>query len=68
MKSPSLCPPWVSCPAVLCTYLDGDLKKVRTSIAVGGAVPLAMFLIWDAVALGLPQGAGMADPLEALMR
>jgi len=39
---------------------------VRTSIAVGGAVPLAMFLIWDAVALGLPQGAGMADPLRHL--
>ncbi|RWR74749.1 tyrosine-specific transport protein isoform X1 [Cinnamomum micranthum f. kanehirae] len=56
---------------VLCTNLEGDLSKVRTAIIVGTAVPLALFLIWDAVILGtIPNldmsGNKITDPLELL--
>lgn len=56
---------------VLCTNLEGNLSKVRTSIVLGTAVPLVLFLIWDAVILGtipnLQMGSGaLADPLEQL--
>ncbi|TVT98012.1 hypothetical protein EJB05_56729 [Eragrostis curvula] len=55
---------------VLCTNLEGDLSKVRTSIVAGTAIPLALFLVWDAVILGtLPGLAGngtISDPLEQL--
>ncbi|XXG50563.1 hypothetical protein AAC387_Pa02g4551 [Persea americana] len=56
---------------VLCTNLEGDLSKVRTAIIVGTAVPLALFLVWDAVILGtIPNldmsGNKITDPLELL--
>ncbi|GJN10779.1 hypothetical protein PR202_ga28901 [Eleusine coracana subsp. coracana] len=55
---------------VICTNLEGDLSKVRTAIVAGTAIPLALFLIWDAVILGtLPGlvGSGTtSDPLELL--
>uniref|UniRef100_A0A0D9X2J7 Amino acid transporter transmembrane domain-containing protein n=1 Tax=Leersia perrieri TaxID=77586 RepID=A0A0D9X2J7_9ORYZ len=55
---------------VLCTNLEGDLSKVRKAIVVGTAIPLALFLIWDAVILGtIPGLAGsgtVIDPLEQL--
>uniref|UniRef100_A0A0E0QCC4 Uncharacterized protein n=1 Tax=Oryza rufipogon TaxID=4529 RepID=A0A0E0QCC4_ORYRU len=55
---------------VLCTNLEGDLSKVRKAIVVGTAIPLALFLIWDAVILGtLPGLAGdgtIIDPIEQL--
>ncbi|OEL33373.1 hypothetical protein BAE44_0005606 [Dichanthelium oligosanthes] len=55
---------------VLCTNLEGDLSRVRTAIVAGTAIPLALFLIWDAVILGtLPDLAGsstVSDPLELL--
>ncbi|XP_062187768.1 uncharacterized protein LOC133891087 isoform X3 [Phragmites australis] len=55
---------------VLCTNLEGDLSKVRTAIVAGTAIPLALFLVWDAVILGiLPGLAGsstISDPIEQL--
>ncbi|PIA53203.1 hypothetical protein AQUCO_00900056v1 [Aquilegia coerulea] len=56
---------------VLCTDLEGDLSKVRTAITIGTAIPLALFLVWDAVILGtipnLETGAGqIMDPLQQL--
>ncbi|XP_058080003.1 uncharacterized protein LOC131228173 isoform X1 [Magnolia sinica] len=56
---------------VLCTNLEGDLSKVRTAIVLGTAVPLVLFLTWDAVILGTisnlnPSGGKVADPLELL--
>ncbi|XP_020579999.1 uncharacterized protein LOC110024399 isoform X3 [Phalaenopsis equestris] len=56
---------------VLCTNLEGNLSKVRTAIVFGTAVPLALFLIWDAVLLGtLPNfemnAENITDPLEQL--
>ena len=38
---------------------QGDIRKVRTAILLGVAVPLAMFLSWDAAVLG-NMGAGVA--------
>ncbi len=50
--------------------LEGDAAKIRTAIVAGTAVPLAMFLLWDAAILGGPGvgggGSGGADPLAAL--
>ncbi|KAK8942724.1 hypothetical protein KSP39_PZI008776 [Platanthera zijinensis] len=56
---------------VVCTNLEGNLSKVRTAIVFGTAVPLALFLIWDAIILGtLPSSelstAYVNDPLEQL--
>eukprot|EP00897_Mesotaenium_endlicherianum_P004229 jgi/Mesen1/3834/ME000207S02840 len=53
---------------VLCSYLGGDLKRVRAAIVLGSAVPLGMFLSWDAVALCLAHTSGGEDPLHTLMR
>ncbi|KAF8398131.1 hypothetical protein HHK36_017057 [Tetracentron sinense] len=56
---------------VLCTDLEGNLSKVRTAIIVGTAVPLVLFLVWDAVILGtisnLESGTNkIVDPLQQL--
>ncbi|XP_078445213.1 tryptophan/tyrosine permease isoform X2 [Wolffia australiana] len=55
---------------VLCTNLEGDLSKVRTSIIFGTAIPLILFLVWDAVILGsiphVPNADIISDPLEYL--
>ncbi|MEL6163586.1 MAG: aromatic amino acid transport family protein [Cyanobacteria bacterium J06628_3] len=37
---------------VVATQLEGDRGKVRQSIVVGSAIPLMMFLLWNAVILG----------------
>ena len=37
---------------VVSTQLEGDVTKIRTSIVVGTAVPLFMFLLWNLVILG----------------
>ncbi|KAI5008633.1 hypothetical protein ZWY2020_009681 [Hordeum vulgare] len=55
---------------VLCTNLEGDLSKVRKAIVLGTAIPLALFLIWDAVILGTIPGfaesGAVTDPLQQL--
>ncbi|KAI8525939.1 hypothetical protein RHMOL_Rhmol13G0269500 [Rhododendron molle] len=56
---------------VLCTNLEGDLGKVRSAIVLGTAIPLALFLVWDAVILGsitsFERGSDkIADPLQQL--
>ncbi|KAI7756457.1 hypothetical protein M8C21_010888, partial [Ambrosia artemisiifolia] len=54
---------------VLCTNLEGDLSKIRSSIILGTAIPLGLFLIWNAVILGTIETTGtdkIADPLQAL--
>ena len=38
---------------VICSYLAGDVAKIRRAIVAGSSAPLVMFLSWDAVALGL---------------
>ncbi|XP_044504843.1 tyrosine-specific transport protein [Mangifera indica] len=56
---------------VLCTNLEGDLSKVRTAIVIGTAVPLGLFLVWNAVILGSITGletdsGQVIDPLQQL--
>ncbi|KAL3850205.1 hypothetical protein ACJIZ3_012087 [Penstemon smallii] len=56
---------------VICTNLEGDLSKVRTSIVLGTSIPLALFLVWNAVILGTitaPEigSATFVDPLQLL--
>nr|XP_016484752.1 PREDICTED: uncharacterized protein LOC107805265 [Nicotiana tabacum] len=54
---------------VLCAYLEGDLKRIRASVLIGGLVPLLALLIWDAIAFGLSsQLDQVADPVELLLR
>ncbi|CAL9148397.1 unnamed protein product [Musa hybrid cultivar] len=53
---------------VLCTNLEGDLSKVRTAVVLGTAIPLVLFLIWDAVILGtipnLDTAGALTNPLQ----
>uniref|UniRef100_A0A1J3IHZ7 Tyrosine-specific transport protein n=1 Tax=Noccaea caerulescens TaxID=107243 RepID=A0A1J3IHZ7_NOCCA len=56
---------------VLCTDLEGDLPKVRTAIVLGTAIPLGLFLVWNAVILGSFPDTGvsaekMIDPVQQL--
>ncbi|MEB3179310.1 MAG: aromatic amino acid transport family protein [Nostocaceae cyanobacterium] len=57
---------------VITTQLEGDVQKIRQSIVVGSAIPLLMFLAWNAVILGsvsldiLPNSSNISDPLQAL--
>ncbi|KAK2971925.1 hypothetical protein RJ640_011706, partial [Escallonia rubra] len=57
---------------VLCTNLEGDLSKVRTAVVLGTAIPLVLFLVWNAVILGTITGLEIVgsnkivDPLEQL--
>jgi tyrosine-specific transport protein len=37
---------------VVSSQLRGDMSKIRAALTVGTAVPLCMYLIWDAVMLG----------------
>ncbi|MCD9639669.1 hypothetical protein HAX54_024371 [Datura stramonium] len=55
--------------AVLCAYLEGDLKRIRASVLIGGLVPLLALLVWDAIAFGLSsQVDQVVDPVELLLR
>lgn len=55
--------------AVLCAYLEGDLRRIRASVLLGSVVPLIALLVWNAVALGLSaQAEQFTDPVELLMR
>ncbi|AUS99467.1 tyrosine transporter [Nostoc sp. CENA543] len=56
---------------VVVTQLEGDSRKVRQSIVIGSAIPLVMFLAWNAVILGsvnpeMVQKYHHFDPLQIL--
>ena len=57
------------------TQLEGDARKIRQSIFIGSAIPLVMFLAWNAVILGSVSpdmvhgtsgGETVFDPLQIL--
>jgi tyrosine-specific transport protein len=57
------------------TQLEGDARKIRQSIFIGSAIPLVMFLAWNAVILGsvspdmvhgTSSGETVFDPLQIL--
>eukprot|EP00241_Pyramimonas_parkeae_P001349 CAMPEP_0114261648 /NCGR_PEP_ID=MMETSP0058-20121206/21274_1 /TAXON_ID=36894 /ORGANISM="Pyramimonas parkeae, CCMP726" /LENGTH=540 /DNA_ID=CAMNT_0001377247 /DNA_START=294 /DNA_END=1916 /DNA_ORIENTATION=- len=55
---------------VLCSYLGGDIDRIRKAIIFGSVPPLMMFVLWTAVALGMmpPPDLGIAglDPMTML--
>jgi tyrosine-specific transport protein len=59
---------------VVVNQLEGDRDKIRQSIVIGSAIPLIMFLAWNAVILGSvnpemiqkPFGKAIFDPLQIL--
>jgi tyrosine-specific transport protein len=56
---------------VVVTQLEGDSRKIRQSIIIGSAIPLVMFLLWNAVILGsvspeIVKGSTGFDPLQIL--
>lgn len=60
---------------VVVTQLEGDIPKIRRSIIIGSAIPLIMFLAWNAVILGSvspevldnnSQPSSIFDPLQVL--
>lgn len=52
---------------VVCTSLEGDLRRIRSAVIWGTSIPLIMFLIWDAVILGSLSGiTQVEDPLFEL--
>ncbi|MGF1672191.1 MAG: amino acid permease, partial [Rivularia sp. (in: cyanobacteria)] len=60
---------------VVATQLEGDARKIRQSIVVGSAIPLVMFVLWNAVILGsvtpamlqnISGDSGIFDPLQIL--
>ncbi|CAJ1947966.1 unnamed protein product [Sphenostylis stenocarpa] len=53
----------------ICTYLEGDLGRIKTSVFIGAFVPLVALLVWDAIALGLAAEAEqVVDPVALLYR
>ena len=60
---------------VVALQLEGDARLIRSSIFVGSAIPLIMFLAWNAVVLGsvspalvqgISNGRTVFDPLQIL--
>lgn len=56
---------------IVCTYLGGDLKRIREAVFIGSAIPLLVCMAWDVVALGLVPFQGgtglLADPVNVLI-
>lgn len=53
---------------VLCMYLKGDIHRIRQAVLLGSAVPMVMFVSWDAVILCIAPISGNEDPLDLLTR
>ena len=51
---------------VVCAFLQGDMKQIRRAILIGSSIPLAMFLLWNTVALAMAGGDVTADPLSII--
>jgi tyrosine-specific transport protein len=49
----------------LMNYLERDVRKVRLAIIFGSSIPLAIYLIWEFVILGIVPVAGASGLLEA---
>jgi tyrosine-specific transport protein len=45
----------------LMTYMDRNVKKVRLSIILGSSIPLAVYLVWELIILGI-------IPVEGLVK
>ena len=53
---------------LLATRLGGDRKRITRAVVAGSAVPLVIFLVWNALILGaVDAGSGGSDPVAALI-
>ncbi len=50
----------------LAQYFEGDLKRLRTTLLVGSFLPLLIYLIWEAIMLGIIPLNGREGLKEAL--
>ncbi|MEA5617349.1 aromatic amino acid transport family protein [Cronbergia sp. UHCC 0137] len=50
---------------VVVTQLEGDIAKIRQSIIIGSAIPLIMFLAWNALILGSVSPDMLQNNLES---
>jgi tyrosine-specific transport protein len=58
-----------NCVPLIASSLEGDVRKIRTAILTGVAVPYVMFMAWEAAILGSAGaggGGGGGDPLAGL--
>lgn len=66
---------------VVAATLEGDMRKIRTALVAGTAIPFVMFVLWDAAVLGsvsaddaaaaaavVAGGGSLPDPLATLRR
>lgn len=51
---------------VVCSYLNGDSAKIRSGILIGSLIPLAMFELWNTIALAMAGGDATKDPLDII--
>ncbi len=51
---------------VLSTYMNGDYKRVRLSILLGGGLTLAIYLLWQVITIGIIPLEGKSGILESL--
>ncbi len=47
-------------------YMKGDVKRLRTTVLCGSAIPLLIYLVWEAVMLGIIPVQGREGLLQAL--
>lgn len=50
----------------LAMYMKGDAKRLRIAVLTGSAIPLLIYLLWEAVMLGIIPLQGRAGLIEAL--
>jgi tyrosine-specific transport protein len=50
----------------LAMYLEGDVKRLRITVLLGGLIPFLIYLIWEAVMLGMIPIEGREGLLMAL--
>ncbi len=48
----------------LCSYMQRNVRKLRLTILIGSAVPLLIYLIWEALVLGIVPSHGFLDALD----
>ena len=51
---------------VVCAQLSYNVQQIRTAIVTGSLIPLAMFITWNAVILGIATAGTEGDPVQLL--
>ena len=51
---------------VICAQLQYNVQQIRIAITAGSLIPLAMFITWNLVILGIATPGSAADPVQLL--